>query len=72
MSQGVGAGPFAGALLAGGVEDVIDEEAVLVNGIRLLEDVGGDLDEVAVEVAGVPGSKDLGRFRWPSWPGDCS
>ena len=57
--QGVRGGPLARALLAGGVEDVIDKESVLVDGVRLLQDVGRDLDQVAVQVAGVPRLEDL-------------
>ena len=41
-------GPLAGALLAGGVEDQVDQRLAGL-GILEAEDVAGDLDQVAVE-----------------------
>ena len=52
LVEGGDGGPFAGALLAGGVEDVVQHVAAVL--ILLREDVAGDLHEVAVEVALVP------------------
>ena len=49
--------PFAGAFLAGGVEDLVHER--LAVGVFEAEDVAGDLDEVGVELALVPLGKDL-------------
>ena len=60
--EGVGGGPFAGAFLAGGVEDDVDEGFFLRERILLLEDVGGDFDEEAVEGAGVPLAEDFAHF----------
>ena len=54
-------GPFAGALLSGGVEDLVDQRLAVV--VLLGEDVGGDFDEVAVEFALVPLGEDLVRAR---------
>ena len=53
-------GPLAGALLAGGVEDLVDHRLAVV--ILLGEDLGRDLDEIAVEFALVPLGEDLGEF----------
>jgi hypothetical protein len=54
--------PTAGALLLGLVEHDVDERAAgLRVGVR--EDLGGDLDQVGVEAAGVPGAEDLGDLR---------
>ena len=64
MSSALTLGPLAGALLAGGVEDGVDEEAVFgLSRVLLLQDVGGDLDQEGVEVALVPLGEDLGRAR---------
>ena len=51
-------GPFAGALLAGFVENEIDDRLAGL-GILLREDVGRDLDQEAVEFALVPLAEDL-------------
>ncbi len=53
-------GPLAGAFLAGGVEDLVDHGLAVV--VLLGEDLGGDLDEVAVELALVPLGEDVGEF----------
>ncbi len=53
--------PLAGAFLAGGVEDEINE-GFLGFRIDLGEDLGGDLDEVGLEVAFVPLGEDFGEF----------
>ena len=50
----VDAGPFAGALLAGSVENHVDQGLLLCHRILLLQDVGGDLDQVGVQRALVP------------------
>ena len=52
-------GPGAGALGAGLVEDDVDER-LAGGGVDLAEHLGGDLDEVALELAGVPLGEDLG------------
>ena len=49
--------PFAGAFLAGGVEDLVHQR--LAVGVLEGEDVAGDLDEVGVEFALVPFGEDL-------------
>ena len=49
----VGRGPLARAFLPGGVEDDVDE-GLLRDRVLLLQDVGGDLDQEAVEDAVVP------------------
>ena len=54
-------GPAAGAFLAGGVNNEVDE-GFAGFGIHLGEHLGRDVDEVGVEVAGVPGAEDLGDF----------
>ena len=56
--EGVNRGPFAGALLAGGVQHDVDER-LLGDRILLLEDVGGDFDQEAVEGALVPLGENL-------------
>jgi len=58
----VGRGPFTGALLAGGIQDDVDESFLFRERILLFEDVGRDLDEEAVERAGVPFGKDGAHF----------
>ena len=61
--EGVGARPLARALLAGGVEDDVDQRDAGL-GVLLLEHLGGDLDEEGVQVALVPffeGGADLVR-----------
>ena len=55
-------GPPARALLLGLVEDDVDEGAARRR-VGVGEDVGGDLDEVGVEAAGVPGTEDRRRSR---------
>ena len=57
--EGVLHGPRAGALGAGLVEDDVDER-LAGRGIRLAQHLGGDLDEVALELAGVPLGEDVG------------
>ncbi len=54
-------GPFAGALLAGLVENDVDEGFAGL-GIGPLEDVGGDLDEEGIQFAFVPVGKDFREF----------
>ena len=49
---GVDQRPFAGAFLAGGVENLLDQRFAIV--VLVGEDISGDLDEVRVEVALVP------------------
>ena len=61
LPQGLDTGPPAGALLAGAVEDVVDE----VPGGQVVlpgEDIGGDADEVAVQLPPVPGGEGLGQL----------
>ena len=53
--------PLAGAFLAGGVEDYIDEWLAGFR-IDLLENFGGDLDQVALEIACVPIAEDAAKF----------
>ncbi|ETD32785.1 hypothetical protein W823_12425 [Williamsia sp. D3] len=52
-------GPAAGALLTRRIDDDVDEWLACL-GIHLAEDLGGDLDEVAVEVSRVPLAEDVG------------
>ena len=54
-------GPAAGAFLAGGVDNEVDERLAGF-GIHLGEYLGRDVDEVGVEIAGIPGAEDLGDF----------
>ena len=62
--QGVDAGPFAGALLPCRIQDQIDEGAArLLVGPR--EDPGGDLDEVARQLALVPVREDPAHGAGP-------
>ena len=58
--DGVADGPFAGALLTGLVEDDIDERLAGF-GVFLAENVRGDLDQEAVELALVPLAEDLAQ-----------
>ena len=51
--------PLAGAFLAGGVEDLVHHGLAVV--VLLGEDLGGDLDEEAVELALVPLAEDRGE-----------
>ena len=56
--------PAAGALLAGGVHDDVDERLAGL-GVHVAEDLGGDFDQEGGEVALVPLCEDLrllGRF----------
>ena len=50
-------GPLAGALLAGGVENLIDERLAVF--VLLGEDVAGDFDQVTVQLALVPLGENL-------------
>ena len=50
-------GPFAGAFLAGGVEDLVHQR--LAVGVLEGEDVARDFDQVGIEFALVPLGKDL-------------
>src|SRR5690606_29023307 len=52
-------GPAAGALLFGGVDDDVDE-GFAGGGVGLAQHLGGDLDEVGLEGAGVPVGEDVG------------
>jgi hypothetical protein len=56
--QGLAAGPGAGSLLPRLVEDHVDQRVAGL-GIADREDVARDLDQVAVEHAGVPFGKDV-------------
>ena len=51
------AGPLAGAFLAGGVEDLVHHVLALL--VLVSQDVAGDFDEVAVELALVPLGEDV-------------
>ena len=59
--ESVLAHPFPGALLAGGIEDEVDEVSA---GFAIFdgEDIAGDFDEVAFEFAFVPFAEDLMEF----------
>lgn len=59
--HGVHDGPLAGAFLAGGVEDDIDEGLASL-GVVLFENFRRDLDEVAFKVAIVPIGEDLAEL----------
>ena len=61
--DGVEDGPFAGAFLACGIEDQVNEGLASL-GIVLFENLGGDLDQVALEVAVVPIGENLSQFCW--------
>ena len=54
--------PRAGALGAGRVEDHVDER-LTGRGIHLTEHLGGDLDEIRLELAAVPLGEDVGDLR---------
>ena len=60
--EGVGRGPLAGSLLAGGVEDDVDE-GLLRDRILLPEDVRRDFDQEAVEDPPVPFGEDGAHLR---------
>ncbi len=60
--EGVLDGPAAGALLLGLVEHDVDERLTRA-GVGVGQDLGGDLDQVRVEAAGVPGPERLGDLR---------
>ena len=53
--------PLAGALLLGGVEDLVDE-VIVRRAVFHAENVAGDLDEITFEFACVPFLKDLEQF----------
>src|SRR5208337_4439656 len=52
--------PFAGAFLAGGIDDFIDQR--LAVGVFEGEDVGGDLDEVGIQLGFIPIGEGLVHF----------
>ena len=56
MVKRVDARPFAGAFLSGGVEDFFDERRAVF--VLVGEDVGGDVDEVAVQLGFFPVVED--------------
>ena len=60
--QGLLAGPFAGALLPGAVQDHIHHGLAGLF-IGLAENIRRNLDEIAVQYALVPFFEDLGHFR---------
>ena len=53
--------PLAGSLLSGRVEDLVDHRLAVV--VLLGEDLGRDLDQVAVKFALVPFGEDLTATR---------
>ncbi|MPM11239.1 hypothetical protein SDC9_57578 [bioreactor metagenome] len=55
-------GPGAGALLAGRVDDLVDQRLAGLR-VDLVEHPGGDLDQVRVELALVPFAEDVGDLR---------
>ena len=55
-------GPAAGALLLGLVEHDVDE-GLAGAGVGVSQDLGGDLDEIGVQAAVVPGPERLGDLR---------
>ena len=55
-------GPAAGPLLFGLVEHDVDE-GLAGAGVGVSQDLGGDLDQVGVEPAGVPGPEGFGDLR---------
>ena len=59
--EGVHRGPLAGAFLACGIEHDVDE-GLAGNGVGLLEDVSGDLDQEGVQLALVPLGKNVTHF----------
>ena len=63
-------GPFAGAFLAGGVEDLVHQR--LAVGVFEGEDVAGDFDQVGVEFALVPLGEEPGASRRRSGRGRSS
>ena len=54
--------PAAGALLLGLVDDDVDQRLAGAR-VRLAQHGGGDLDQIAVEVALFPGLEDVGHRR---------
>jgi len=54
--------PLAGALLRGGVHDEVDEGLAGLR-VHLAQDLNGDLHEVGVELALVPGGENVGDLR---------
>lgn len=58
--EGVDGGPLAGTLLAGRVEDLLDERGAIV--VVVVEDVAGDFDEERVEHALVPLGKGIAHL----------
>ena len=54
--------PAAGALLLGLVDDHVDQRLTGL-GVDLAQDLGGDLDQEAVQVAGVPLGEHVGDLR---------
>ncbi len=57
---GVDDGPFAGALLAGGVQDLVHQR--LAVGVLVGQDVGRDFDEVGIQLRFVPIGEALLHF----------
>ena len=57
LVEGCDGRPFAGTLLAGGIEDVVEHIFAVV--VLLGEDVAGNLNQIAVEVALVPFCENL-------------
>src|SRR5439155_3268649 len=53
-------GPFAGAFLAGSVEDFFDKR--LAVGVLIRDDIAGDLDQITLQVALVPFLENLVHF----------
>ena len=62
--------PFAGAFLAGGVEDLVHQRPTV--GVLEGEDVAGDFDEVGIQFALVPFGEDLVHLVGASCPGRFS
>ena len=63
--QSIDGSPAAGALLAGGVHDDVDQRGASLR-IFLGQNLGGDFNEVGIKVAGVPFTEylcDLGRLH---------
>ena len=60
-------GPLAGAFLAGGVEDQVDQRLAGL-GVLEAEDVASDLDQVAVQRALVPLARRRRAWRPVSMP----
>ena len=61
------AGPLAGAFLAGGVQNLVDQRRAVV--VLLGENLRGDFDQVAVELALVPFGEDLVQLVRSAGPG---